>query len=750
MSVLKADYYDGKSSQKRPVTVVVSGGRLKVVGRDVDEEVDARGVRRSLRIANTPRWLYLPGGGACVTADNDAVDRMTRDRHYERILHLWESRPVYAVVAIALVVATLWLLVDRALPVAVEAVAERIPVEAEVALGREALQGMDKYFMQPSKLAPARQKALADKFAAMTRAAGVTVHYRLEFRASPMGANAFALPSGIIVMTDELVKLSRNDQEILGVLAHELGHVRHRHTMRRLLEGSATALIIAGVTGDIASASSLAAAAPTLLLQTKYSRANEREADAYAIDLMRKAGMEPRYFGTMLARLEREASRPGALPTFLASHPPTEERAKLSGVALADAEEESEQAADAGAEAASVPERRKLIAVDPVQREIINLLEKKDYAGLEGLLGGLQRAFEQDPLTSPRLENAFRAFNKVPRSGEPALNEWVAKQPSSYVARVARAAYYNSQGQDARGTGFIKDTPEENVRAMEDYLRKARTDLERSLKLTAKPYLSRRILMSIARTAGPRRSGKAHYFEAVKLAPQSIELRLAYMSSLEPRWGGSYKDMEAYLAESRSQLKDPEAVARLAAEIPAYRAHELQRSKDFEKSLKLYDEAIALYADAGNLCQRSYVLSQLMRDADAFADIKLALTKARDIRYCLERAVSVATRETNVEEAIRMLALVIEVDPYSNHAFNQRGWRYQQQGRLDLAFPDYLESAKLGDAWGQLQTGKLLWAGKGVKENRDEALEWLRKSAAQDNPDAKVSLNQALEQLGRK
>jgi hypothetical protein len=105
MSVLRADYYDGKSSQKRPVTVVVSGGRLKVVGRDVDEEVDARGVRRSLRIANTPRWLYLPGGGACVTADNDAVDRMTRDRHYERILHLWESRPVYAVVAIALVAA---------------------------------------------------------------------------------------------------------------------------------------------------------------------------------------------------------------------------------------------------------------------------------------------------------------------------------------------------------------------------------------------------------------------------------------------------------------------------------------------------------------------------------------------------------------------------------------------------------------------------------------------------------------------
>src|SRR5688572_27728364 len=113
MSVLQAHFFDGKSSLKRPVSVMINGNKLKVVGRDVDEEFDARGVRRSLRIGNTPRWLYLPGGGACVTADNDAVDRMTRDRRYEQILHRWESRPVYAVISIGLVLATLWVLLDR-------------------------------------------------------------------------------------------------------------------------------------------------------------------------------------------------------------------------------------------------------------------------------------------------------------------------------------------------------------------------------------------------------------------------------------------------------------------------------------------------------------------------------------------------------------------------------------------------------------------------------------------------------------
>jgi Zn-dependent protease with chaperone function/TPR repeat protein len=750
MSVLQAQYFDGKSSLKRPVSVMITGNKLKVVGRDVDQEFDARGVRRSLRIANTPRWLYLPGGGACVTSDNDAVDRMTRDRRYEQILHRWESRPAYAVFSIALVMVTLWVLLDRVLPAVIEQIADRIPHEAEAALGRETLAGLEKYLLKPSELPAKRKDALAAKFEAMARAADPPVPHRLEFRASPVvGANAFALPSGIILMTDELVRRARNDQEVLAVLAHELGHVHHRHTMRRLLEGSATALIIAAVTGDIASTTSLAAAAPALLLQTKYSRDNEREADAYGIALMRKAGIEPRHFAAILARLEDDEPGRGGIPNFLLSHPPTEERGKLAGGGAMPVDEEGAQGEDESVDAALVPESRKLAAVEPVQRQVVELLEKRDYAALERLLGGYQWAFEADSDSSRQLEIAFGSFGKVPRSGEPVLNEWVAKHPTSYSALVARATYYHAQGLDARGGRFMKDTPAENVETMRFYMEKARRDLGKSLKLTQKPYLSRTMLMVIARTSGSRRSVRPQYLEAVKLAPQSVELRLAYMTSLEPRWGGSLAEMEAFVAESRAQLKDPAAPARLAARIPAYRAHELQREKNYAQALQLYDEAIALHDDAGTLCERSYVLSQLKRDAEAFADVKLALSKTRGNRYCLERAVSAATRSSS-EDTIGVLDLVIEADPWSHHAYNQRGWRHHQQGKVDLAFQDYLASAKLGDAWGQLQTGKLYWVGRGTPENRDEALIWLRKSAEQGNSDAKLSLQQALDQMTRK
>ena len=69
---------------------------------------------------------------------------------------------------------------------------------------------------------------------------------RLEVRSAPqIGANAFALPSGIIVVTDELVALSEDDDELAAVIAHELGHVHHRHIMRTVIQNSAAALLVA-------------------------------------------------------------------------------------------------------------------------------------------------------------------------------------------------------------------------------------------------------------------------------------------------------------------------------------------------------------------------------------------------------------------------------------------------------------------------------------------------------------------------
>ena len=751
MSRATAVYYDGKRALRASVELVLEGAKIKLAGEGCAAEFDARAIRVSPRIARTPRWLYLPDGGACAVADNRFAERLTRRNAFTGLLHELESHPAYAVFAVAYVVFMVWLLMDRGLPIAAERIAQQIPIGAETVLGQESLAGMDRYFMKPSALPAARQAALKQSFAQMAHA-GDAAGYRIEFRSSPViGPNAFALPSGIIVMTDELVNVARNDAEILGVLAHELGHVHYRHTMRQLLESSATALLIAALTGDIASTTSLAAAAPAVLLQSKYSRDNEREADRYAVDLLQRSGLDPRYFATILQRIERQAGEDSSVPGFLSSHPPTQERRALADrIAGPGAAELFEEGVRASAVTDAARDPPPVAVADPDQQKLLGLLEQRNFNELENVLGTHQLQFERDASASVSVAQAFGTFRKARNSLAPALDEWVLKKPDSYAAHVARGSYYVARGLDARGSDTYANTPPDKIDAMQAHLQRAREDLERSLSLTRKPYVSHRMLLTIAKTLGNRNAQREHYEGAIQFAPASVETRLAYLSTLEPRWGGSYEQMEAFVSKSRTALRDPRDFARLAAQIPAYRGFEKQRDQDFQGALAYFNEAIALDSAADTLCQRSYVLSRLKRPADAFRDVSLALSKERDDRYCLEMAVYLAPQTGEANEVIRLMTLVIDADPASAGALNQRAWRHFSLDQHELAFADYLASAKLGDAFGQLQVGKLYWRGVGIKADRDEALVWLRKAAAQGHPDATLSLQQALAASGDK
>jgi hypothetical protein len=195
MSTIAAHYFDGRRAQRHPVTLVPAGGRIKIVGREITAEFEARRVRVSTRLAHTPRWIYLPGGAACVSDDNDAIDRLVRERRVQRVIHGMEARPAFAAVAVLLVAALFWAIVDVGLPLAAARVAEHVPVEAETVLGREALEGMDQFGLAPSSLPQERQAELAAKLQALAALAPDAPAYRLELRAAPIiGANALALP----------------------------------------------------------------------------------------------------------------------------------------------------------------------------------------------------------------------------------------------------------------------------------------------------------------------------------------------------------------------------------------------------------------------------------------------------------------------------------------------------------------------------------------------------------------------------
>ena len=208
-----------------------------------------------------------------------------------------------------------------------------VPVGVTKPLDDATLAVLDGGSFKPSALPDTRQQALKDEFA---RVVGpeANAHYRVLFRSSTEAdPNAMALPAGTIIVTDEFVSFARNDAEILGVMAHEAGHVEHSHSVRMIMQDSVVSLIIAVLVGDV---SSLLADAPAALLSAKYSRDFEREADAYAADVLLRNGIRPGVLADVLERLDPvpatvdegqpvQSGEPSLLD-YASSHPSTTER----------------------------------------------------------------------------------------------------------------------------------------------------------------------------------------------------------------------------------------------------------------------------------------------------------------------------------------------------------------------------------------------------------------------------------------
>jgi Zn-dependent protease with chaperone function len=191
---------------------------------------------------------------------------------------------------------------------------------------RHTLSLLDRSLFSPTSLTEARQRQISSRFLALTHPAS-PIPLQVTFRSSHLlGANAMALPNGTIVVTDDLVTLAAKDEEILAVLAHEAGHVEERHGLRNVIQSSVVSVLISWYLGDV---NAIVAAAPAVLMEAKYSRDLEREADDYAARFLAANGLPVSLLGDMLEKLETDRSGGSAdagSAAYLSSHPTTKER----------------------------------------------------------------------------------------------------------------------------------------------------------------------------------------------------------------------------------------------------------------------------------------------------------------------------------------------------------------------------------------------------------------------------------------
>lgn len=285
-------------------------------------------IRISPRLGSTPRYLNFPGGEMFETADNDQVDAALG--HFKRgsgshLLHILESRKRTVIAAFLTTILCVWAGMWFVLPAVSKKAAFMLPASLNQQLGQQTLTVLDRTIFKPSELPDSRRQQLQDLFKELPRQEGY--EYRLVFRSMNRDmANAFALPSGTIILTDGLVNLAENDQQLLAVMAHEAGHVVQRHALRHAIRSSALTLALVFIVGDVGAASDLVLGLPAFLVEMSYARDHEREADAHACEFMRKHGIPPDSLSTILLRMSPEEKSNGGISTYLSTHPETAQR----------------------------------------------------------------------------------------------------------------------------------------------------------------------------------------------------------------------------------------------------------------------------------------------------------------------------------------------------------------------------------------------------------------------------------------
>ena len=329
-SLIAGRYFDGHSATPAQVGIEFGAdGMVRLHGLAEPVAVPFGDVNISDRVGNITRRVTFPGGAVFETSENDAMDRVLEALDVKRAtawVHWLEVRWPVALGSLAAVALVSFAFLRWGVPAIADWAAQVLPTSTDRAIGSGSLEVLDRLAFRDSDLSKARQRQLRERFALMTRDLDDGHEYRLELRhGAAIGANAFALPSGIIVMTDELVGLSKSDDELVAVLAHEIGHVRGRHALRQLLQAAGVSAIAFALLGDVSSISGLLSAAPALL-HAKHSRDFEREADGFAKVWLREHHIAQSNFDAILCRMSAE--HPGSSDVdYFSSHPATGERA---------------------------------------------------------------------------------------------------------------------------------------------------------------------------------------------------------------------------------------------------------------------------------------------------------------------------------------------------------------------------------------------------------------------------------------
>lgn len=307
--------------QSEAITLEIPLHRLRVRAGEGDDE------RIYFQDADSPEWEIF-------TEDFDILDHplipqmqtvredMSRSATKQEIIR----RLKLVGYVVAVLVLLVWL-VDVAVDLAVGALVARVPPPMEQKLGAEALAELQTTmtFLEDSN----RVDRLKVLIAPLTNAVALGTNGLTLFIAEEEEPNACALPGGYVVVTTGLLNLVERPEELLGVLAHELAHVKKKHGIRSMISGAGPFLVFGVLLGGRGGLVGILGNATDLVFQSGFSQEYETEADEVGWQIMLAAKVDPRGMTDAFRKLqayEARQDRQDDVPKAFSSHPAVEKR----------------------------------------------------------------------------------------------------------------------------------------------------------------------------------------------------------------------------------------------------------------------------------------------------------------------------------------------------------------------------------------------------------------------------------------
>ena len=318
-----AIYFDGTSNQRRAVTLRFAD-RLEI--RD-GEQVLAAWVYGDIRRADSPSGMLR---ASCLTAAalarleirdgavaaelvsrSTGIDDNTPGRRGVAAIVGWSLAATVSIIAVVLF----------GVPLAAERLAPLVPASFERRLGDVADSQVKAIFGAKVCDHAAGQRAFEKLVTAIRQAADLDTSVQSGVLSTSV-PNAFALPGGKVYLFNGLLAKAENADEIAGVLAHELGHLKHRDNMRGLIHNGGTSFLIGLLFGDITGSSALIFASRSLVTNS-YTREAEQAADDFSIEVMHRLGRPTKPMGELLVRVTGKEAKGLSI---ISSHPLSEDR----------------------------------------------------------------------------------------------------------------------------------------------------------------------------------------------------------------------------------------------------------------------------------------------------------------------------------------------------------------------------------------------------------------------------------------